>query len=504
MLSHNGQASGETLASRDTDFLGKVAYNRGFYDRAVEWFQQTLAFATAEGLSSNLTKVFRNQLKATIRTHDKTLDQKGRAGSVGAVEWRTNRVPFDEKLRKKKKFKNVSAKEETFSPSLGRSNQPHIVSEQFNRLCRGEELRSPLVTKELKCESLHYHQPYLKLGPFKADTQSLVPHIVVFRDLVSQHEISHFRRVATQKGLARSQHGMPLGKGGSGSSVKRTSKQTWLGETAGVNGTHWSIGPYQTREHLEPRDRIAMGISDRISLATKLYNMEHGGGEPFQIANYGIGGVYNHHPDPHGYHRPERPVREGEGPSVHLEGDRVATVMAYISRVSLGGGTVFPNAGVAIQPEEGSAAFWWNLHTNGWPDQLTIHGGCPVLVGSKWITNKWVRWHAQAFKFPCRRRVLEGVGGYPGFERQPVTIPNTSSEPLPSIHFNINSSVSSLTSLFPCMFSLAFSLQLLRNRLCRTTEKSHRTSYPVCSMDHQVTITSSFGPRQCFCHRSSM
>ena len=79
-----------------------------------------------------------------------------------------------------------------------------------------------------------------------------------------------------------------------------------------------------------------------------------------------------------------------------MEGDRVATVMAYISRVSLGGGTVFPNAGVAIQPEEGSAAFWWNLHTNGWPDQLTIHGGCPVLVGSKWITNKWVRWHAQA------------------------------------------------------------------------------------------------------------
>ena len=32
----------------------------------------------------------------------------------------------------------------------------------------------------------------------------------------------------------------------------------------------------------------------------------------------------------------------------------------------------------------------WNLHTNGISDQLTIHGGCPVLVGSKWITNKWV------------------------------------------------------------------------------------------------------------------
>ena len=370
-------------------------------------------------MAANATKVFRNQLKATIRTHDKTLDQKGRAGSIGAVEWRTNRVPFDEKLRKKKKFKKVLAEEETFSPSLGRDNQPHIVSEQFNRLCRGEELRSAAVTKELRCESLHYRQPYLRLGPFKADTQSLVPHIVVFRDLVSQREMSHFRDVATRNGLARSQHGMPLGKGGSGASVKRTSKQTWLGET-GVNGTHWSIGPYQTRRHLQPRDRMAMGLSDRIGLATRLHNMEHGGGEPFQIANYGIGGVYNHHPDPHGYHRPERPVREGEGPSVHLEGDRLATVMAYLSPVSLGGGTVFPNAGVAIQPEEGSAAFWWNLHTNGWPDQLTIHGGCPVLVGSKWITNKWVRWHAQAFKLPCRRTILSGSSGHPGFERQPV------------------------------------------------------------------------------------
>ena len=95
------------MESRDTDFVGKIAYNRGFYDRAVQWFQQTLTFAGEEKLSSNETKVFQKQLKATIRTHDKTLDQKGPVGSTGAVEWRTNRVPFDEKLRKKKKFKKA-------------------------------------------------------------------------------------------------------------------------------------------------------------------------------------------------------------------------------------------------------------------------------------------------------------------------------------------------------------------------------------------------------------
>ena len=41
--------------------------------------------------------------------------------------------------------------------------------------------------------------------------------------------------------------------------------------------------------------------------------------------------------------------------------------------------------------------------TNGILDIQTLHGGCPVLVGSKWITNKWIRWKHQQFKFPCPR-----------------------------------------------------------------------------------------------------
>ena len=28
-------------------------------------------------------------------------------------------------------------------------------------------------------------------------------------------------------------------------------------------------------------------------------------------------------------------------------------------------------------------------------------GGCPVLVGSKWITNKWIHSNDQFLKFPC-------------------------------------------------------------------------------------------------------
>ena len=52
--------------------------------------------------------------------------------------------------------------------------------------------------------------------------------------------------------------------------------------------------------------------------------------------------------------------------------------------VEAGGATIFPNINVTIWPKKGSAAFWYNLHPSGEGDILTLHGACPVLIGSKW------------------------------------------------------------------------------------------------------------------------
>ena len=41
------------------------------------------------------------------------------------------------------------------------------------------------------------------------------------------------------------------------------------------------------------------------------------------------------------------------------------------------------------------------LDTKGHRLEETLHGGCPILKGSKWIFNKWIYYFDQWRKFPC-------------------------------------------------------------------------------------------------------
>ncbi|KAK1786008.1 hypothetical protein P4O66_017563 [Electrophorus voltai] len=55
------------------------------------------------------------------------------------------------------------------------------------------------------------------------------------------------------------------------------------------------------------------------------------------------------------------------------------------------------------QSVQNSALFWWNLHRNGQGDGDTLHAGCPVLLGDKWVANKWVHEYGQEFQRRCSR-----------------------------------------------------------------------------------------------------
>lgn len=44
---------------------------------------------------------------------------------------------------------------------------------------------------------------------------------------------------------------------------------------------------------------------------------------------------------------------------------------------------------------------WYNLFKNGTTDLNTRHGACPVISGTKWVGNKWIRERGQEFHRPC-------------------------------------------------------------------------------------------------------
>ncbi len=120
-----------------------------------------------------------------------------------------------------------------------------------------------------------------------------------------------------------------------------------------------------------------------------------------QVANYGLGGQYSLHWDSFGL-QPSMP-REQEQIQYNTisDGDRLGTFMAYLEDVRLAGGTAFPMLQKYIAASKNTAIFWLNLDADGLRLPTTLHGGCPVLVGSKWITNKWIRYYDQGLKYPC-------------------------------------------------------------------------------------------------------
>ena len=79
----------------------------------------------------------------------------------------------------------------------------------------------------------------------------------------------------------------------------------------------------------------------------------------------------------------------------------------YLSDVELGGTTAFIDVGINVTPEKGGAVFWYNLDRNGSGIEETFHAACPVLVGVKWVANKWIKYNGQHHVYKCPIRLEE-------------------------------------------------------------------------------------------------
>ncbi|CAH9122570.1 unnamed protein product [Cuscuta epithymum] len=146
------------------------------------------------------------------------------------------------------------------------------------------------------------------------------------------------------------------------------------------------------------RDKTVREIEKRIADFTFI-PMEHG--EGLQILHYEVGQKYEPHYD---YFLDDFNTKNG--------GQRIATVLMYLSDVEEGGETVFPAAkgnfsavpwwhelsecgkgGLSVKPMMGDALLFWSMKPDGALDPSSLHGGCPVIKGNKWSSTKWMRVH---------------------------------------------------------------------------------------------------------------
>lgn len=72
-------------------------------------------------------------------------------------------------------------------------------------------------------------------------------------------------------------------------------------------------------------------------------------------------------------------------------GLRLYTCLMYLSDEFTGGATDFPNLNVKVQPKKGMAVFFRNLNKDRTRPTEFFHAGMPVLSGTKYIANCWIR-----------------------------------------------------------------------------------------------------------------
>jgi len=56
-----------------------------------------------------------------------------------------------------------------------------------------------------------------------------------------------------------------------------------------------------------------------------------------------------------------------------------------------------------------------DLKANGKREPLSSHGGCPVLIGSKWILNKLIFYFDQWKNYSCHLNKTEVISPFTGF-----------------------------------------------------------------------------------------
>jgi prolyl 4-hydroxylase len=145
-----------------------------------------------------------------------------------------------------------------------------------------------------------------------------------------------------------------------------------------VGGHRTSFGTFFRPMENELVARLDRRLSDVGQLPVE-------NGEGLQILHYPVGAQFPPHFDF------LQPSNKANVESIARSGQRVSTLIAYLNDVEAGGETILPHAGLTVFPRRGSAIYFEYCNSRGQVDRRSLHAGCPVLRGEKWIATKWMR-----------------------------------------------------------------------------------------------------------------
>ncbi|THD28615.1 Proline HYdroxylase [Fasciola hepatica] len=376
--------------------LGQRAYEQGEFLRAEEWFRvaynrlwesETQRAADERGDSGRVRSkretIPQDSEEFTIPHEIKPTDAQildhlayalGRQGryqeALNVTRMMLERVPSDSRALENEAFyvNRIQLGEGIIGPApppetLSRYDQE---TENYQAVCRGEQIFPPPPASSVYCR-YHVPHPHYLIGPVKEEILYPDPRMVMWYDTIHDDEITRIQELAKPR-LRRATVKNPV-TGQLEFAFYRTSKSAWLPDDL---------------------DEVTHRMNQRIHALTGL-NMD--ASEDLQVGNYGIGGYYAPHFD---FGR----KREKDAFEVK-NGNRIATIIFYMSEVTAGGGTAFNRIGALVRPIRRASAFWWNLLPSGEGDLRTRHAACPVLVGSKWVMNVWFHERGQEFIRPC-------------------------------------------------------------------------------------------------------
>ncbi|XP_067876567.1 prolyl 4-hydroxylase subunit alpha-1-like isoform X3 [Heterodontus francisci] len=377
-----------SLTAEDCYELGKVAYSDTDYYHTELWMEQALKQLEAGEVSTIDKITILDYLSYAVYQQgdlDRALELTKSLLKLDPEHQRANgNLRYFEYMMadQKKEMSNVAQKTtgsksgDVSQTKRERQNDYLPERQKYEKLCRGEGIKlTPGKQRKLFCRySDASRNPQYILKPVKQQDEWDKPRIIRYIDIISDQEIERVKALAKPR-LRRATISNPI-TGVLETAHYRISKSAWLSE-------------YE--------DLVISRINRRIQ---DLTGLDVSTAEELQVANYGVGGQYEPH---HDFARKDEPDAFKELGT----GNRIATWLFYMSDVAAGGATVFPEVGAAVWPQKGTAVFWYNLFPSGEGDYSTRHAACPVLVGNKWVSNKWIHERGQEFRRRCNLSELD-------------------------------------------------------------------------------------------------